>query len=77
MKLNLKDDNNKKLEEVQNLKNVLITDPNSKSKDKNTRTDYLKDLKDITNRIAQINGLNYDPNQRNAALSELEDIIKP
>lgn len=71
-----KDDNNKKLEEVQNLKNVLITDPNSKSKDKNTRTDYLKDLKDITNRIAQINGLNYDPNQRNAALSELEDIIK-
>lgn len=71
-----KDDNNKKLEEVQNLKNVLITDPNSKSKDKNTRTDYLKDLKDITNRIAQINGLNYDPNQRNAALSELKDIIK-
>lgn len=62
---------------MQNLKNVLITDPNSKSKDKNTRTDYLKDLKDITNRIAQINGLNYDPNQRNAALSELEDIIKP
>lgn len=61
---------------MQNLKNVLITDPNSKSKDKNTRTDYLKDLKDITNRIAQINGLNYDPNQRNAALSELKDIIK-
>lgn len=54
-----KDDNNKKLEEVQNLKNVLIIDPKSTSKDKNTRTEYLKDLKEIASIIEQINNPAY------------------
>lgn len=59
-----KDDNNKKLEEVQNLKNVLIIDPKATSKDKNTRTDYLKDLKEIASIIEQINNPAYAKDPR-------------
>lgn len=59
-----KDDSNKKLEEVQNLKNVLIIDPKSTSKDKNTRTEYLKDLKEIASIIEQINNPAYAKDPR-------------
>lgn len=59
-----KDDNNKKLEEVQNLKNVLIMDPKSTSKDKNTRIDHLADLKEIISLIEKINDPAYATDPR-------------